>query len=247
MKVSAVHFRPLFLLLLFGSLLAVLHLGGCGQETRRGGEGELAQGGGSFSQNSLHGQRLYLGYCFVCHGQTGQGDGPYAEWLRVPPSDLTARSTLRGKDDQELYEFISKGGVAHGRSVQMRPFGMQLSRAEILDIVSYIRVLNEGLQVELEGKSGYTSKQIYDISCVMCHGEGGTGDGDLARKLGVAIRPLGSSAVQLRSDGELQAIIAGGIADPARPTTRYMPSWEKSLTPAQIDSMVAYIRSFQRD
>ena len=35
------------------------------------------------------GQLLYRIYCGNCHGETGTGDGPTAEVLRVPPADLT--------------------------------------------------------------------------------------------------------------------------------------------------------------
>jgi mono/diheme cytochrome c family protein len=35
------------------------------------------------------GRALYTTYCASCHGRTGRGDGPVAEFLKVPPSDLT--------------------------------------------------------------------------------------------------------------------------------------------------------------
>ena len=35
------------------------------------------------------GASLYLAYCASCHGRTGRGDGPVAEYLRIPPADLT--------------------------------------------------------------------------------------------------------------------------------------------------------------
>ncbi len=35
------------------------------------------------------GEIEYIGYCASCHGASGQGDGPVAEALLTPPSDLT--------------------------------------------------------------------------------------------------------------------------------------------------------------
>lgn len=35
------------------------------------------------------GPEMYKAYCAVCHGMTGKGNGPAAEALKVPPSDLT--------------------------------------------------------------------------------------------------------------------------------------------------------------
>lgn len=48
------------------------------------------------AQEAEVGAMLYADFCSVCHGSGGQGDGPMAEVLTVPPSDLTALS--RGGD-----------------------------------------------------------------------------------------------------------------------------------------------------
>ncbi|MBZ5656390.1 MAG: cytochrome c [Acidobacteriia bacterium] len=36
------------------------------------------------------GQEMYKTYCAVCHGTDGKGNGPAADALKVPPTDLTA-------------------------------------------------------------------------------------------------------------------------------------------------------------
>ena len=36
------------------------------------------------------GQALYLTHCATCHGASGRGDGPMAQYLRVPPANLAA-------------------------------------------------------------------------------------------------------------------------------------------------------------
>lgn len=38
------------------------------------------------------GQDLFRAWCRSCHGPEGEGDGPVAEHLRVPPADLTMLS-----------------------------------------------------------------------------------------------------------------------------------------------------------
>ena len=38
----------------------------------------------------------YESACAVCHGRTGQGDGPLKEWLKVPMPDLTVLATNNG-------------------------------------------------------------------------------------------------------------------------------------------------------
>ncbi|MGB6366419.1 MAG: cytochrome c, partial [Thermoanaerobaculia bacterium] len=38
------------------------------------------------------GRLLYRVHCESCHGEDGTGDGPMAEVLEIPPSDLTRLS-----------------------------------------------------------------------------------------------------------------------------------------------------------
>jgi cytochrome c oxidase cbb3-type subunit 3 len=150
-----------------------------------------------------------------------------------------------GKTDRELHDVVSRGGVSHGKSIHMRPLGMQLTYEQIDNLVAYIRVLNRGVPVELEQKAGRTAKEIYGMSCVMCHGEYGDGDGEIARKLGITIRPLGGIEVQQIGDADLRKIIADGIQDATRPNARYMPAWHESLTGAQIDELLRLVRSLK--
>lgn len=230
------------------ALLSLLTIAGCAK--REAPEKPAVSGTRAVpvasGERAQEGLGLYLGYCFVCHGQTGRGDGPYAGSLMVRPADLTDRGYFAGKTDQDIHDVISKGGVAHGKSIHMRPLGMQLTHGQIEDLVAYIRVLNKGVPVELEARSGNSAGEIYAISCIMCHGAKGDGDGEIARKLGIAIRPLGGGDVQAMSDAGLRAIIAEGVGDPARSSGRYMPAWKMSLTDTQIDELVRYVRGLKK-
>jgi mono/diheme cytochrome c family protein len=42
------------------------------------------------------GSEMYKTYCAVCHGTDGKGNGPAAEALKVPPTDLTTMATRNG-------------------------------------------------------------------------------------------------------------------------------------------------------
>ncbi len=42
------------------------------------------------------GKEMYKTYCAVCHGTEGTGNGPAAEALKVPPTDLTALAVKNG-------------------------------------------------------------------------------------------------------------------------------------------------------
>ena len=46
--------------------------------------------------SAASGQEMYTSYCAVCHGKDGKGNGPAAEALKVPPTDLTMLSKKNG-------------------------------------------------------------------------------------------------------------------------------------------------------
>jgi mono/diheme cytochrome c family protein len=39
---------------------------------------------------------MYKSYCAVCHGTDGKGNGPAADALKVPPTDLTTLAAKNG-------------------------------------------------------------------------------------------------------------------------------------------------------
>jgi len=46
--------------------------------------------------SAASGQEMYKGYCAVCHGTSGKGDGPAVSALKVPPPDLTTLAQKNG-------------------------------------------------------------------------------------------------------------------------------------------------------
>ena len=44
----------------------------------------------------VSGKEMYTQYCAVCHGTEGKGNGPAADALKTPPSDLTVLSKNNG-------------------------------------------------------------------------------------------------------------------------------------------------------
>jgi hypothetical protein len=66
---------------------------------------------------------MYIRYCDICHGETGEGDGflfTSGKYL-LPPASLTAERALN-RSDGELFHAITVGfGVmgAHGSQIQV--------------------------------------------------------------------------------------------------------------------------------
>jgi mono/diheme cytochrome c family protein len=80
------------------------------------------------------GQKLYVGNCMTCHGETGKGDGPGAAALEKRPADLAAR-IRSGETDGELFWKISQG-----RSPMISWKG-SLSETQRWELVNYIKTL----------------------------------------------------------------------------------------------------------
>lgn len=75
---------------------------------------------------------------------------------------------------------------------------------------------------------------LYKTKCFACHGEKGSGDTVMGRKLGV--RNIGSPAVQAQNDAALTAIITNG--------KQKMPAYSGKIPAADIRALVAHIRTF---
>lgn len=66
---------------------------------------------GDFSAKVIElGKAKYDIYCAVCHGATGQGDGPVAPKMLVKPKNLVAKDALaRTHKDGRLFHIITDG------------------------------------------------------------------------------------------------------------------------------------------
>lgn len=101
---------------------------------------------GKSADPAKRGQALYSAHCVSCHGQTGEGDGPAATSLKVPPSNLTKITwRYQGFPAAKMADFISgeKYAVGHG-SREMPVWGKKFSEsaggaaAEIQALTKYL-------------------------------------------------------------------------------------------------------------
>jgi mono/diheme cytochrome c family protein len=79
--------------------------------------------------------------------------------------------------------------------------------------------------------------KIYQSNCATCHGAQGQGDGPLARNLVPPPSNLAGKATEAKNTEKWEAIIRDG-----KPGTA-MPPWKGSLSPQQIQDVLAYIKT----
>ena len=89
---------------------------------------------GQTSNTGVSGKRLYSENCASCHGPKGQGDGPFAKDLIMPPSDLSALSENNGGEFPRNYVISTMDGYARGEhfSGAMPEFGVKLAGKDVI-------------------------------------------------------------------------------------------------------------------
>jgi len=100
------------------------------------------------------GKELYMGYCAVCHGVEGYGNGPLAEAMILAPSNLTTVSARHNGTfpRDKVADVVRTGGAVLGHgSTAMPAWGLyfavkrqpEVARARINALVDYIESIQE--------------------------------------------------------------------------------------------------------
>ena len=80
------------------------------------------------------GQKIYLKICLMCHGKTGDADGPAVIELNIHPAKLSDPKLLT-ESDGSLFWKITTG------KKPMPAFGKRFSETDRWNLVNYIRTL----------------------------------------------------------------------------------------------------------
>ena len=197
--------------------------------------------GASSEQISLEvGRRIYDKECSFCHGLKGGADTDAARVLQPPPRKFADPIEMARVDDGRLYAAIKLGrsGTA------MAGWGDRLSPVEIIDVMRYIRKLEQPLP------AGMTKEQldvkvgagIYKQYCVTCHGEKGNAQTALGKALVPPPRNFtDTKGMAQLSDQQMTSAIMNGKDGTA------MAPWGGILNPADIRRVILYIRqTFQK-
>lgn len=183
---------------------------------------------------AFEGRRLFNSNCFLCHGTDGRGNGPLSSKLTNKPGDLSAPA-VSAKSDALLARVV-QGTAPHGKDLPRWNKGA-LSEPDVQALIAYIRFIQKSEHALIGDPE--VGRQVYSRYCVVCHGEGGRGNGPMASLL--TIHPADHTdgrTMNRLSNAQLMTYIAKG----GPPGKSFMPAWEGLLTATEIEAVASYVR-----
>lgn len=129
------------------------------------------------------GAEVYTEICFSCHGESGDGKGPSWRNTMPRPQVFTDRHYMSRLTDQYMFEVVKYGKLAVLKrevkgspleSLAMPSFGHLFDDAQIRELIDFERGFRTGAPQSSE------MREIFEDSCVPCHGRQGRGDGPRA-------------------------------------------------------------------
>jgi mono/diheme cytochrome c family protein/rhodanese-related sulfurtransferase len=174
----------------------------------------------------LAGKPLYLALCAPCHGVDAKG---YAA-DRAP--SLVNPTFLESASDDFLRRSISSGRPGTSMAAYGTTLGGPLDGAGIERLVRYLREQGPGVKLMIGTPRGDPAigAAVYAKRCFACHGDGKT--------RGEAVSLANPQFQLAATDPFLRYAITNG-----RPGTKMEP-FAGTLSDAELDGVVAYIRSF---
>jgi mono/diheme cytochrome c family protein len=120
--------------------------------------GQVSQPQEKTQERVEYGRRTFAAHCASCHGRAGQGDGPVAPDLKVPPADLTrltARNNGQFPRDRAYMAIDGRTEIRGHGSSEMPVWGLtfqvresdrnqeQEVRDRILDLLAFLRSIQK--------------------------------------------------------------------------------------------------------
>ena len=215
------------------------------------------------------GKEIYVTTCAVCHGDTGDGKGPAGVALPLKPSDFRDKAGVGEMRDNYWFWRVSEGGQSEpfkSKGSAMPPWKGALSVQDRWAVMAYQHTFSghDGPHVPWEHpKSVVVGHDIFNMSCVACHGAQGKGDGSVGATLSPRRAPqprdLTGKEFKLRSTpsghlpttADLVRTVTEGIRSEGGPLTiglrgyRIMPSF-RHMPEEQRLELVEYVKSLNK-
>jgi cytochrome c6 len=116
-----------------------------------------------------------------------------------------------------------------------------MKQARILaSIAAASLLLNATALAEADKKT----ERLWKAKCSSCHGPGGKGDTEKGQQL--KILDMTTAGFQAKKDDELKNTILNGVKTEKGGVKQEMDPFKDDLTPEQVDSLIALIRTFKK-
>ena len=168
---------------------------------------------------------VYKRYCALCHGQKGDGKARATKLYGQDILDITMTNY-----SSEFYDkMIRHGGGSVGLSRYMPAWEDELSEEQLTDVMEYIYVME---------KSEARGKAVFMTNCILCHGVKANGKG----RASVMYDPPPANLTRSDKNDIYKKMIITMGGD-AMGRSGVMPVWGLQLQEAEIDDVVAYLRT----
>jgi mono/diheme cytochrome c family protein len=250
-----------FILVTFGILLLLLTHNSFGRKLYKAADNLNTQKAYSSSDSLNEGRQIYDTFCADCHGVNGNGQGQYADLMKIKPTDFRS-----GK-----YEFKSTpfgtlptvNDIVSTLELGVRTTAMipqwQLNTGQMREVAEYI--LSFAPKGQVVGKPIFIppapqalnsiidkGRNLFDTYCSGCHGKDAKGDGPSADKLvnykGKPIRPANLTVEPLKRANTpdwMYKVISNGIEGTP------MPAFFGTVSPDNIWAIADYINSLPKE
>ena len=203
--------------------------------------------------NPINGAKVYQENCATCHGDHGQGRGGPDGWFTgggMAYGKSNISDAVGNKlNDQNFLAQTSDGflkqTINEGRSNERMPGGL-VSGSDVDDVVAFIRNWQKVPSVPVMGDTVWGNaghgKEIYLESCGECHGKNGEGIEGFSPALN------DQKFLDAANDDWIRQTIQRGRSGSAmRPYERGNPLANTELEPREIDNVVSYIRTWDKN
>ena len=200
--------------------------------------------------NLRYGAEIFKFRCILCHGNEGYGDGMLPIAMKDYPH-TNLHENRYGDEIAEIKKSVVYGGIFGAMSVEMPPWGDELTYIQIRSITLFTRFLikEPDKAVALLGQARSNAKPslrrgrtLFRNFCALCHGKNGEGDGKMAKVINNP--PPFNLTVSQAPEAYLEKIIRqGGEVNGRSPR---MPPWGDQLTKEQIKSLILYLMTLRK-
>jgi mono/diheme cytochrome c family protein len=173
------------------------------------------------------GSVVFANFCQVCHGATGQGNGPITRGGFPPPASLLADRAVQMPDGQ-MFHVLTFG------QRNMPAFAAQLSREDRWSVILHVRML-QGAYAPGPVPAPTEVARLFRENCAACHWEDGSGKH--LRKVWPLTPDFTNLAWQV---SHTETAIVNQIQYGSRPL---MPAFRYKLTAEEVLRLAVYVRS----